>query len=260
VFTFGVHSGNIRELNEMASKPSQEHSFLLPSFEQFAALARRALHQGDNKKKYICITHQLFHIIFQTYVLVHGLSCKMNQLVLQCCVQEANVDALRVQAVYVTRSRGVLSAYVLLDITAQDCVEIVMVRSSSTLAFIQNIIISNCLISECPAGTFASTQVITSSNSSIGNLHYSSRCLACPDPGHDSPPGSTSINQCRCKEGFVESDSNPKKCQGPYIFYIITVFNVKITHLQIAIHKNETCKMRHVAKNESQKFQFFHLR
>jgi CUB/sushi domain-containing protein len=47
VFTFGVRSGNTQELLEMASAPAQEHSFLLVSFEQFAALARRALHQGE---------------------------------------------------------------------------------------------------------------------------------------------------------------------------------------------------------------------
>ena len=30
----------------MASEPKEEHSFILDSFEEFEALARRALHEG----------------------------------------------------------------------------------------------------------------------------------------------------------------------------------------------------------------------
>ncbi|XP_077981971.1 sushi, von Willebrand factor type A, EGF and pentraxin domain-containing protein 1-like [Glandiceps talaboti] len=45
VFTFGIHNGNVRELNAMASEPKTEHFYILDSFEEFEALARRALHE-----------------------------------------------------------------------------------------------------------------------------------------------------------------------------------------------------------------------
>lgn len=47
IFTFGIWQGNIRELNDMASAPKDEHCYLLHSFEEFEALARRALHEGN---------------------------------------------------------------------------------------------------------------------------------------------------------------------------------------------------------------------
>ncbi|UYV77161.1 SVEP1 [Cordylochernes scorpioides] len=45
VFTFGIRHGNIRELWDMAAEPRAEHSFIVDSFEEFEALARRALHE-----------------------------------------------------------------------------------------------------------------------------------------------------------------------------------------------------------------------
>ncbi|XP_042551824.1 sushi, von Willebrand factor type A, EGF and pentraxin domain-containing protein 1 [Dipodomys spectabilis] len=45
IFTFGIWQGNIRELNDVASTPKEEHCYLLHSFEEFEALARRALHE-----------------------------------------------------------------------------------------------------------------------------------------------------------------------------------------------------------------------
>lgn len=47
IFTFGIWQGNIRELNDMASHPKEEHCYLLHSFAEFEALARRALHEGN---------------------------------------------------------------------------------------------------------------------------------------------------------------------------------------------------------------------
>lgn len=47
VFTFGIQNGNVRELYDMASHPPEEHSYILDSFEEFEALARRALHEGE---------------------------------------------------------------------------------------------------------------------------------------------------------------------------------------------------------------------
>jgi hypothetical protein len=46
VFTFGIRNGNVKELRDMASLPTDEHSFILDSFQEFEALARRALHEG----------------------------------------------------------------------------------------------------------------------------------------------------------------------------------------------------------------------
>lgn len=46
VFTFGIRNGNVRELWEMASEPRNETCYILNSFEEFEALARRALHSG----------------------------------------------------------------------------------------------------------------------------------------------------------------------------------------------------------------------
>lgn len=36
----------LQELYDMASEPKEEHSYILDSFEEFEALARRALHEG----------------------------------------------------------------------------------------------------------------------------------------------------------------------------------------------------------------------
>lgn len=46
IFTFGIRFGNVQELTEMASDPADEHTYILESFEEFEALARRALHEG----------------------------------------------------------------------------------------------------------------------------------------------------------------------------------------------------------------------
>ncbi|XP_042878589.1 sushi, von Willebrand factor type A, EGF and pentraxin domain-containing protein 1-like isoform X2 [Penaeus japonicus] len=45
IFTFGIRNGNVKELYDMASVPKEEHSYILDTFEEFEALARRALHE-----------------------------------------------------------------------------------------------------------------------------------------------------------------------------------------------------------------------
>lgn len=45
-YTFGIRNGNVKELYDMASEPREEHSFIVDSFEEFEALARRALHKA----------------------------------------------------------------------------------------------------------------------------------------------------------------------------------------------------------------------
>ena len=46
----------------MASKPEDEHAYILDSFEEFEALARRALHEGKQLLEY-ALTKQLLHLM-----------------------------------------------------------------------------------------------------------------------------------------------------------------------------------------------------
>ena len=46
IFTIGIGNGNPDELQKMATEPSDEHCYILEDFEEFGALARRALHEG----------------------------------------------------------------------------------------------------------------------------------------------------------------------------------------------------------------------
>ncbi|XP_039287385.1 sushi, von Willebrand factor type A, EGF and pentraxin domain-containing protein 1-like [Nilaparvata lugens] len=55
ILTFGISTGNTAELVDMASTPAHLHSFLLDSFTQFEALARRALHHDLAMGHYIAV-------------------------------------------------------------------------------------------------------------------------------------------------------------------------------------------------------------
>ncbi|XP_046668707.1 sushi, von Willebrand factor type A, EGF and pentraxin domain-containing protein 1-like isoform X2 [Homalodisca vitripennis] len=57
IFTFGVHSGNTAELYDMASTPGEEYSYILDSFSEFVALARRALHRDLSAGVYMPVTN-----------------------------------------------------------------------------------------------------------------------------------------------------------------------------------------------------------
>lgn len=46
IFTLGIWQGNIRELHDMASYPKDQHCYFVHNFDEFEALARRALHEG----------------------------------------------------------------------------------------------------------------------------------------------------------------------------------------------------------------------
>lgn len=50
IFTLGIWQGNIRELHDMASHPKDQHCYLVHNFAEFEALARRALHEGENSE------------------------------------------------------------------------------------------------------------------------------------------------------------------------------------------------------------------
>lgn len=53
IFTFGIQNGNVRELFDMASNPKNESTYILDSFEEFEALAKRALHEDLTNGRYI---------------------------------------------------------------------------------------------------------------------------------------------------------------------------------------------------------------
>lgn len=63
VFTFGIRTGNVKELHDIASSPGYLYSYLLDSFAEFEALVRHALHRG------MC-----FHIYmtYYMYIYYHG--------------------------------------------------------------------------------------------------------------------------------------------------------------------------------------------
>lgn len=50
IFTFGIRTGNVKELHDIASNPGYTHSYFLDSFAEFEALARRALHHGEEDR------------------------------------------------------------------------------------------------------------------------------------------------------------------------------------------------------------------
>lgn len=53
IFTFGIRDGFVWELQDMASHPKNETCYILDSFEEFEALAKRALHAGRYLKNAI---------------------------------------------------------------------------------------------------------------------------------------------------------------------------------------------------------------
>ncbi|XP_076181652.1 sushi, von Willebrand factor type A, EGF and pentraxin domain-containing protein 1 isoform X2 [Ptiloglossa arizonensis] len=56
IFTFGIRTGNVQELHDIASLPGYTHSYFLDSFSEFEALARRALHRDLRAGKYVPVT------------------------------------------------------------------------------------------------------------------------------------------------------------------------------------------------------------
>lgn len=56
IFTFGIRTGNVEELHDIASSPGYTHSYLLDSFAEFEALARRALHRDLKTGEYVPVT------------------------------------------------------------------------------------------------------------------------------------------------------------------------------------------------------------
>lgn len=46
IYTIGIIQGNTDELTSIASEPKDTHCYILDNFDEFEALARRALHEG----------------------------------------------------------------------------------------------------------------------------------------------------------------------------------------------------------------------
>ena len=60
IFTFGIERGNITELRAISSYPSVTHCYIVDSFDEFVALARRALHAGKNTVNNFNISGHIF--------------------------------------------------------------------------------------------------------------------------------------------------------------------------------------------------------
>ncbi|CAK9810357.1 Sushi, von Willebrand factor type A, EGF and pentraxin domain-containing protein 1, partial [Anthophora quadrimaculata] len=56
IFTFGIRTGNVDELHDIASFPGYTHSYFLNSFTEFEAFVRRALHRDLKTGKYVPVT------------------------------------------------------------------------------------------------------------------------------------------------------------------------------------------------------------
>ncbi|XP_055973137.1 sushi, von Willebrand factor type A, EGF and pentraxin domain-containing protein 1 [Sorex fumeus] len=152
IFTIGIWQGNIRELNDMASTPKEEHCFLLHSFEEFEALARRALHEDLPLGSFI--QEDISHC---SYLCEAGRDCCDQMASCKCGTHTGQFECICEKGYY---GKGL----------QYEC-------------------------TACPPGTFKP-------EGSPGGI---STCLPCPDENHTSPPGSTSLEDCVCKEGYRAS-------------------------------------------------------
>ncbi|XP_051818518.1 sushi, von Willebrand factor type A, EGF and pentraxin domain-containing protein 1 [Antechinus flavipes] len=149
IFTFGIWQGNIRELNDMASTPKEEHCYLLHSFEEFEALARRALHEDLPSGNYI--QEDISHC---SYLCEAGKDCCDIMASCKCGIHTGQFECIC--------EKGYFGKGLQHECTA------------------------------CPPGTYKP-------EGSPGGI---STCVPCPDKNHTSPPGSTSPEDCVCKEGY----------------------------------------------------------
>uniref|UniRef100_A0A8D0GC18 Sushi, von Willebrand factor type A, EGF and pentraxin domain containing 1 n=1 Tax=Sphenodon punctatus TaxID=8508 RepID=A0A8D0GC18_SPHPU len=149
IFTFGIWQGNIRELNDMASQPKDEHCYLLHSFAEFEALARRALHEDLPSGSYI--QEELSHC---SYLCEGSENCCDIMASCKCGTHTGQFECICEKGYY---GKGL----------QHEC-------------------------TACPSGTYKP-------EGSPGGI---STCVSCPDENHTSPPGSTSVEDCICKEGY----------------------------------------------------------
>uniref|UniRef100_A0A8C2PBT7 Sushi, von Willebrand factor type A, EGF and pentraxin domain containing 1 n=1 Tax=Capra hircus TaxID=9925 RepID=A0A8C2PBT7_CAPHI len=162
IFTFGIWQGNIRELNDMASIPKEEHCYLLHSFEEFEALARRALHEDLPSGSFI--QEDMSHC---SYLCEAGKDCCDQMASCKCGTHTGQFECICEKGYY---GKGL----------QYEC-------------------------TACPSGTYKP-------EGSPGGI---STCLPCPDENHTSPPGSTSPEDCVCKEGYQASGQTCKVVHCP---------------------------------------------
>uniref|UniRef100_A0A2K6EQD9 Sushi, von Willebrand factor type A, EGF and pentraxin domain-containing protein 1 n=1 Tax=Propithecus coquereli TaxID=379532 RepID=A0A2K6EQD9_PROCO len=158
IFTFGIWQGNIRELNDMASTPKEEHCYLLHSFEEFEALARRALHEDLPSGSFI--QEDMSHC---SYLCEAGKDCCDRMASCKCGTHTGQFECICEKGYY---GKGL----------QYEC-------------------------AACPSGTYKP-------EGSPGGI---STCIPCPDENHTSPPGSTSPEDCVCREGYRASG---QICEG----------------------------------------------
>ncbi|XP_069622657.1 sushi, von Willebrand factor type A, EGF and pentraxin domain-containing protein 1 [Ranitomeya imitator] len=149
IFTVGIWQGNIRELHDMASQPKEEHCYLLHSFAEFEALARRALHEDLPSGSYI--QEDISHC---SYLCDGAKDCCDVMASCKCGTHTGQYECICEKGYY---GKGL----------QYEC-------------------------TACPSGTYKTE----------GKPGGVSTCISCPDPNHTSPPGSTSVEDCACKEGY----------------------------------------------------------
>ncbi|XP_019410274.1 PREDICTED: sushi, von Willebrand factor type A, EGF and pentraxin domain-containing protein 1, partial [Crocodylus porosus] len=149
IFTFGIWQGNIRELNDMASYPKEEHCYLLHSFAEFEALARRALHEDLPSGSYI--QEDISHC---SYLCEANENCCDIMASCKCGTHTGQFECICEKGYY---GKGL----------QHEC-------------------------TACPSGTYKP-------EGSPGGINT---CISCPDENHTSPPGSTSTEDCVCREGY----------------------------------------------------------
>ncbi|XP_033637046.1 sushi, von Willebrand factor type A, EGF and pentraxin domain-containing protein 1-like isoform X1 [Asterias rubens] len=151
IFTFGIENGNVKELRAMASEPKLHHCYILDSFEEFEALARRALHEDLHLGDFILENE--------------GLCSSLCPRGGYCCHPEATCRCGTTTGQY-------------------ECICPQGYHGSG--------LVDGCHL--CPPGTYKPQAM-------PGGI---STCKSCPDPNHTSRPGSISLADCTCRNGYQE--------------------------------------------------------
>ncbi|XP_061487863.1 sushi, von Willebrand factor type A, EGF and pentraxin domain-containing protein 1 isoform X2 [Rhineura floridana] len=165
IFTFGIWQGNIRELNDMASHPKEEHCYLLHSFAEFEALARRALHEDLPSGSYI-----QEDISYCSYLCDGSENCCDVMASCKCGTHTGQFECICEKGYY---GKGL----------QHEC-------------------------TACPSGTYKP-------EGSPGGI---STCISCPDENHTSLPGSTSVEDCVCKEGYRSRSQTCEVVHCPQLY------------------------------------------
>ncbi|XP_067839671.1 sushi, von Willebrand factor type A, EGF and pentraxin domain-containing protein 1 [Heptranchias perlo] len=149
IYTLGIWQGNIRELQDMASHPKEEHCYILHTFAEFEALARRALHEDLPSGNYIQEDRSRCSFLCEL-----GQDCCDVMASCKCGTNTGQYECICEKGYY---GKGL----------QHEC-------------------------TACPSGTYKPE----------GTPGGVSTCLHCLDENYTSSPGSTSIKDCVCKEGY----------------------------------------------------------